>query len=278
MEKLTVGQVAKMNHISEQTLRLYDKHGLLRPQKRGVNGYRYYDIRQSARLDMIQYLRSMGLSLSDISKQLSTENIDEITAVLDERLARIEAQIDQLVQQKNAVKRTIRNFEHYQSAPPDGCILLEHLEKRRMYCIDSGINFYDYDLATYEKILRKLKNDMMENSFSPLYFCNVGTVLRRENLLAKRFVSTEVFVFLDESSKLASEQKLQTIPAGNYLCIYCDNFEKEKDYACRLLDELTARNYSVCGDYICEVIADLPMLESINRGMFFRLQVPVSFR
>lgn len=44
MRHLTVGEMAKLNHISEQTLRLYDKRGLLSPSFRGQNGYRYYDI------------------------------------------------------------------------------------------------------------------------------------------------------------------------------------------------------------------------------------------
>lgn len=31
VKKMTIGQMAKMNHISEQTLRLYDREGLLSP-------------------------------------------------------------------------------------------------------------------------------------------------------------------------------------------------------------------------------------------------------
>ncbi|MEG0167424.1 MAG: MerR family DNA-binding transcriptional regulator, partial [Ruthenibacterium sp.] len=34
MEHLTIGQMAALNHISEQTLRLYDKLGLLSPAVR----------------------------------------------------------------------------------------------------------------------------------------------------------------------------------------------------------------------------------------------------
>ena len=277
MEQLTVGQMAKANHISEQTLRLYDRQGLLCPAVRGAaNGYRYYDIRQSARLDMIQYLKSMGLSLKDIKAQLAGENLDGIVTLLESRRAAIATQLAQLKTQQRAVARTIRSFERYRSAPPDGRIVLEYLEKRQMYCIDSKVNFYDYGLDVYEKILRELKNSLVENDVSPLYFCNVGSILRKENLLAKRFVSTEVFVFAQDG--FLPEARLQPIPAGNYLCIYCDSFEKEKDYACRLLDELAAQGYEITGDYICEVIADLPVVESTSRGMFLRLQVPVLLR
>ena len=54
MEKLSIGKMAKLNQTSIQALRLYDRMGILRPAE--VNeetGYRYYDVKQSAALDMI---------------------------------------------------------------------------------------------------------------------------------------------------------------------------------------------------------------------------------
>ncbi len=49
---LTIGQMAELNHVSSQTLRLYDKKGLLSPAYQGEsNGYRYYHVDQCERLD-----------------------------------------------------------------------------------------------------------------------------------------------------------------------------------------------------------------------------------
>lgn len=276
MQRLTIGQMAKANHVSEQALRFYDRENLLRPQQRGENGYRYYDIRQSARLDMIQYLRSIGLSLRQIRQQLAGENPSAILSLLEQRQNAIGEELHHLKTQQRAVQRMLHSFEQYQSAPPDGGILLEHLEKRLMYCIDSNVNFYDYGVEMYEQLLRELKGSLMKNDLSLLYFCNVGSILRQENLLAGRFVSTEIFVFVEEQEP--GMPPLQTLPAGNYLCVYCDSFDKEKEYARRLLDEISARGYRIAGDYVCEVIADLPVVESTERGMFLRLQVPISFR
>lgn len=71
MKELTIGQMARLNGVSEQTLRLYDRTGLFSPMYRDEeNGYRYYDIRQSAQLDMIQHMKSLGMSLKDIRSQL----------------------------------------------------------------------------------------------------------------------------------------------------------------------------------------------------------------
>ena len=44
---LSIGQMARINHISIQTLRLYDKMGLLKPVAVDAgSGYRYYSILQ----------------------------------------------------------------------------------------------------------------------------------------------------------------------------------------------------------------------------------------
>ena len=40
------------------------------------NGYRYYDIRQSAQLDMIQHMKALGMSLKDIREQMTHFELD----------------------------------------------------------------------------------------------------------------------------------------------------------------------------------------------------------
>ena len=72
MKELSIGQMARLNGLSEQALRLYDKAGLFSPMYRDAeNGYRYYDIRQSAQLDMIQHMKALGMSLKDIREQVT---------------------------------------------------------------------------------------------------------------------------------------------------------------------------------------------------------------
>lgn len=57
--RLSIGQMARLNHVTEQTLRLYDKQGLLPPiAVDSASGYRYYHIAQSAQLDLIQTISS----------------------------------------------------------------------------------------------------------------------------------------------------------------------------------------------------------------------------
>lgn len=274
MNRLTIGQMARLNKVSEQTLRYYDRLGILKPNTvDSKTGYRYYSIKQSARLDMIQYMKSLGMSLKDIAKHLKNCDIGLFKSILGQKSIQIEKQLEVLKLQRHAVERAITNFERYESAPPDGTIVLEHIAKRRVYSFNTNINFYEHGLEVYEELLRALKNDLIQKSLPQLYFCNAGTILTRENALQRNFVSTKLFVFVDR--EYVPDELITTIPANTYLCIYCNRFDKEIAYANRLLDEVERRNYKIIGDYICEVIADLPDYEDNERGMFFRLQIPV---
>lgn len=272
VKSMTIGQMAKINHVSEQTLRLYDREGLLKPVRRDEEtGYRYYDIRQSAQLDMIQYMKALGMSLKEIRSQMKQWDMGRIKQLLIQNRDAVENRIQELYLQKRAIERTLDSYERFEAAPPDGSIVLEYIPKRQMYLTKTKVNFYEYDIEEYEKILRNLKEDMMKHRISPFYYANAGTILRKENFLAGDLFSTEIFVFVDR--EYVEESLITLLPAGSYLCIYCDSFEKEKRYINRLRVEIEEKHYAVTGDYICEVIAELPDFQ--ERGMFLRLQVPI---
>lgn len=277
MDKLTIGQMAKLNHISEQTLRFYDKIDLLMPDTVDEEtGYRYYSITQSAHLDMIQYMKSLGMNLKDIQKHLALRDPSMIKSILYQKSSQIDAEIRKLKYQKRAIERTLQSYHHYETAPPDGTIVLEYIPERRIYYIDAGINFYDHGIEVYEGMLRKLKKSLISDELPQIYFCNAGTILRQNNLEQRRFYSSEVFVLVDR--EFVSDQLTTVIPANTYLCIYCNQFDKEKDYINRLLDTVAREGHIIIGDYICEVITEFPLLERKKRGMFLRLQIPVKFR
>ena len=51
--------------------------------------YRYYDVNQTSRLDLIRYLREMGMSIKDIAMLLDKEDVDLIEKKLVERSIQI---------------------------------------------------------------------------------------------------------------------------------------------------------------------------------------------
>ena len=275
MERLSIGEMAAINGISVQTLRLYDRLGLLKPQSVDANRYRYYDIKQSARLDMIQNLQLLGMSLRQIKAQLDRQDVSVIQELLELQKKRLDEEIDRLRATRKSVERTLVNYRRYHSAPRDGTIFTEFMPERKIYLYDSGINFYDFGLDTYEYILRELKTHIALNRLPMAYFCNVGTLMRQDRLSEGNFVSTEVFIFVDDDFQCASNVK--TLPSQMYLCISCDSFYKEKSYAERLVAHASEKGYLFAGDYLCEVITDLPVFVDNERAMSIKLQLPIKF-
>ena len=133
MHLLTVGEMARLNHVSEQTLRLYDREGLLCPCVRKENGYRYYDIKQSVELDVIQYMKSLGISLKEIRQQLKTRDIEGVERALRDRDRQLMEEMRALQCRRSAVRRTLESLAFYRSAPPDGVLQLEYMPARQAY-------------------------------------------------------------------------------------------------------------------------------------------------
>jgi len=69
---LSIGEAAKLAGVSAQTLRHYDKLGLLVPSHESTAGHRRYSARDCERLRLIRALREVGFDLDTIGKVLSS--------------------------------------------------------------------------------------------------------------------------------------------------------------------------------------------------------------
>lgn len=123
-------------------------------------------------------------------------------------------------------------------------------------------------------MLRQLKRHLALSSMPLSYFTNIGTIIRKNRLLAGEMYSDEVFVFVDEDE---SADGTETVPAASYMCLCSDKFSMEEENAGRLLECIEKRGYAVCGDYICEVMLDFTAVESSGRDMYYKIQIPVRF-
>lgn len=275
LQKLSIGQMAELNHVSEQTLRLYDKEGLLVPRcVDPVTGYRYYHIIQSAKLDLIQNMKVYGMTLRQIRSFLDSNDPAALRALLTEQADSIEERIRQLRRSQSAITRTLDNYRRYEAMPRNGEIFLEYIPERRIFRYNCDVNYFDQDESGYEYMLRQMKTNLVANNMPLSYFTNIGTIIRREHLVPDALFSNEVFLFVNEDD---SSQAMETLPAASYLCLCSDEFSMEAANVRRLLDYVQTRGCEIAGDYICEVVVDFPMLDFDRRRMFYKAQIPVRF-
>lgn len=275
---LPIGKMAALNRISIPTLRLYDQKGLLKPRYIDPEtGYRYYHISQNARLDMIVYMKELGMSLSQIAQALQKEDISLIEELLSQKNEQIHQQMRQLQAQHDAVERAIMSIERYRKSPVTGTLSLEYIDRRYVWGIPCSSNFYSSGIRCYETLLRELRLKLEEHGFQQIHSYNIGTSITREDFEAGRFTASRIFIFASHRDR-AGGVSLQTVESGMYACVYLDNFDDEIACAQKLRDYCRKNGYHISGDYICEVMTGFNVFDSDPRSMFLRLQVPVTFR
>lgn len=274
---LSIGKMAEMNHLTVATLRLYDEMGLLVPRFTDPNtGYRYYDIAQNARLDMIAYMKELGMSLAEIRDVLQKEDITLVETILVKKNEQLHEQMRLLRARHNAVERAIASIERYRKSPRRGTTALEYIDRRYIWGQPCCGNFYEKDILAYEKELLALRKALVEQGFSQVHSYNIGTSIRKEDFEQGRFLPQETFVFVDHRDKeLFSGVKV--LDSGMFACVYLDRYEDELEYAEKLLKYCEEQGWTICGDYICEVLTEFNVFDSERRNMYLRLQVPVQF-
>lgn len=112
---MQIGEFARQAGVSVRAVRYYEELGLLRPEKRSRGGFRLYGPEDGKRLTVINLLKEIGLSLTEIRDILLARKArggDKATVVflLDafrERLRMVESKIEALNAMKGELNRAI---------------------------------------------------------------------------------------------------------------------------------------------------------------------------
>ena len=110
METIGIGTLAKRAGVSIDTVRYYEKSGLLAPQTRMASGYRRYGDTQVSRLRFIRRAQELGFSLRDISDLLglsSQRDVARIKRSAERKLAEVNRRIAALQRVQGALSELI---------------------------------------------------------------------------------------------------------------------------------------------------------------------------
>ncbi|WFD11868.1 MerR family transcriptional regulator [Tepidibacter hydrothermalis] len=96
-KKYRIGEMAKIKNIDAQTLRYYDKMGVLSPKLvDNQNRYRYYSEEQFIEVDRIKFYKLLGLSLEEVKKFKEINNVDEALKTLELQKEQFENKITKM--------------------------------------------------------------------------------------------------------------------------------------------------------------------------------------
>ncbi len=127
---LKIGEVAKEAGVNIQTVRYYERRGILIPTERLDSGYRLYAPDAVRKLRFIKNAQTLGFSLSEMSALLKlrvgSSNCDRVLTKAEEKLRQVNGKITAL----NALRRTLEKLvaDCRRRRKTDSCPILDTLD------------------------------------------------------------------------------------------------------------------------------------------------------
>ncbi|ONG39156.1 MerR family transcriptional regulator [Alkanindiges hydrocarboniclasticus] len=115
---LTIGKLAKQAGVSSETIRYYQRIGLLRIPE-STQAYRYYQAHDLERLLFIKRAKQAGLQLNEIAELLALDGLQDkqrVREVIKKRLHEIQHRIDELEHLQHRLSTWIDECEHSSTA------------------------------------------------------------------------------------------------------------------------------------------------------------------
>lgn len=218
----SVGEAAKIVHTTSETLRHYDRIGLVKPSKKDkYTSYRYYTEQDIVRLNTVRALQLMDLPLREIKKILEYDDLEKIVDFLVQAEKKTDEKIAALQYSKSKIQLAKSDYERklQERKNPNG-IFIKDVPERVILLSDTLEvptidNLWNYLSHFYEKVTPALKEQFAFEDLAGIY---------TENGISKLFAVC---------IRHADINGLKILPKGKYLCASCTEENRKST-----LDEL----------------------------------------
>lgn len=115
MENLTIGRLADRAGVHIETIRYYERRGLLAEPGRTAAGYRMYDEQHVWRLEFIARAKRLGFTLGEIAELFGEQHertSDEVLDAAHGKLAAVEAELRELAARRCRLRQLVEVCQH----------------------------------------------------------------------------------------------------------------------------------------------------------------------
>jgi MerR family copper efflux transcriptional regulator len=135
MDGLTIGEVAEQTKVHIETLRYYERRGLVAKPPRSISNYRRYPENVVPRVRFIKRAQELGFSLNDIKELLALRAAPEIGCAVarahaEAKIQEIDNKISSLTAMKEALSTLVAQCSG--EGPLTDCPILESLETKEV--------------------------------------------------------------------------------------------------------------------------------------------------
>lgn len=247
-EYYLIGEAAKIFDISADTLRYYDRIGLLKPVKLKNKLYRYYTSKQFDLLYMIQSLRLLDISLDDIKDILYNKDLSKFVNCLEEQEKHIENEINNLKMMKECIKTLRSRIDNLDRDMNE--ISIKKCPK--MWAVTVPIDSAE-DVFSYKDMIEiNMEVDSQWATLSDFIF-----FINKKDLLEHNFIYSKYGMI----SKYIYESKncnIEYIPSRQYaFSIYKGYYKDISSTYSKMIEWIETNGYLIDGDAIEKSIISL---------------------
>lgn len=247
--KLTIGELAELFDVSTDTLRYYEKAGILSSHKNDDNGYRYYTYEEIIVLMDILFFRGIKLSIKDIKQIITKMGITDIKNILYQNQRVVEDRIQELIKLQKTITQVVSHYEQCE----------QHLGKFSIVpAPDFKYKLLGKQADNLVAIIRKYKKE----NWAWLDSIRYTLLIPQEDFLKNpNFSSAQVAISIDKENlymlDLAEQQELASLHEAEYLytIVQTDYFEQDNDALGKALEYLQEEGRQVNGPMIGRYMA-----------------------
>lgn len=269
-EKFLIGELAKIFNISTDTLRHYDKRGLLKPEQDAKNNYRYYDINSMFKLSRILFLKNLGISLKEISDYMNNKDAEHLISMLRKKDHDLDEMIQHLINLKHRINRNIELFEH--ATTQLGKITVVQVEARQGILL-KALGTEDpqeaKELFKNNRNYSKMKSWLVEG----LIFTSVS----KSDMAKGSFNKLRYFVEIEPAENITDDQ-LTVLPKCECASMtVIGPYEDHIKHYAILVNWINENGYEIAGDSIENNILDHDYSDSESEYIT-EIQIPIKKR
>lgn len=213
----SVGEAAKAVQTTSETLRHYDRIGLVKPSKKDEwTNYRYYTQQDIVRLNTVRALQLMDLPLQEIKKVLEYDDLEKIINFLAQAEKKADEKITALQYSKSKIQLAKADYEKKLQGQQkfDSTFIKDYSERVILLSdtleVPTLDNLWNYLSHFYDKVTPALRERF---SFEDLAGVYTGNGITRLFAVCIRYVNID---------------GLKILPKGKYLCANCTEEKREQ--------------------------------------------------
>lgn len=277
-QSYTIGHVSRICGIPIQTLRYYDKLGLVCPSRKDpFTNYRFYSNMDILLVKIVQDLKRLRFSLEEIGSVLKQSGLDGLTKALQEKKQETLEEIERLQLTVASIEGRIGQLDSLRTLNEkldyeEGVLIelkwlddrLIAFERKRSVC---GL---EDSIVRFTQLFDKLETHGLtaEGQIMSIY---------HENLITFDRMDADIEVCIPLSPGTLESPFVRILPGGNYITATYSgpqNEESCKSVYRQLLEWMGRHGYAECGPAVEQYVVDLSQMRDPSEFVV-ELQIPV---